>query len=129
MALEADEGVADFGDAAELVGGVGEGGGTISVQVLNELAHFARRKMHLSWSETRAVLSTNRALMPAQPLTVEVHATGLELAERYGLSTYDAMIDASALHADCETLWSEDMQDGLALENRLRVANPCRGAG
>jgi predicted nucleic acid-binding protein len=57
-------------------------------------------------------------------MTVEIHGTGLALAERYGLSTYDAMIAASALHADCDMLWSEDMQDGMIIENRMRVSNP-----
>jgi len=52
--------------------------------------------------------------------------TGLALAERYGLSIYDAMIAASALHADCDRLWSEDMQDGMLIEQRLRIANPFR---
>ena len=33
-------------------------GGTISVQVLNELTNVARRKMRLSWEETRMFLST-----------------------------------------------------------------------
>jgi hypothetical protein len=44
-----------------------------------------------------------RALLPVQPLTMEVHETGLALAERCGPSTWDAMIAASALHADCDT--------------------------
>jgi len=48
------------------------------------------------------------------------------LAERYGVSIYDAMIAASALQADCEALWSEDMHDGIAIENRLRISNPFR---
>lgn len=103
-------------------------GGTISVQVLNEITNVARRKMDLSWAETRALLSAIRALLPVQPLTVEVHETGIALAERYGLSTFDAMIVASALHADCDTLWSEDMQDGMSIEKRLRIVNPFRGA-
>jgi predicted nucleic acid-binding protein len=62
--------------------------------------------------------------LPVHPLTVEIRETGLALAERYRLSIYDAMIAASALHADCDTLWSEDMQDGLVLDGRLRVVNP-----
>jgi len=99
-------------------------GGIISVQVLNEIANVARRKMGMSWTETRAFLSTIRGLLPVQTLTIDVHETGLELAERYGLSVYDAMIAASALHANCDTLWSEDMQDGVVLEGRLRVVNP-----
>ena len=101
-------------------------GGTISVQVLNELANVARRKMRMTWSETRALLSIIRALLPVQPITVEIHETGLALAERYGLSIYDAMIAASALHAECDTLWSEDMHDGMVIECQLRIANPFR---
>ncbi len=101
-------------------------GGTISVQVLNELANVARRKMRLSWTDTHALLSTIRALLPVQPITVGIHETGLELAERYGLSIYDAMIAASALHAECDTLWSEDIQDGVVIQDRLRIANPFR---
>jgi predicted nucleic acid-binding protein len=108
--------------AEELIGA----GGTISVQVLNEIANVARRKMGLSWTETRAFLSTMRSLLPVHPLTIEIHETGLAVAERFGLSTYDAMIAASALHADCDTLWSEDLQDGLALADRLRIVDPFR---
>lgn len=101
-------------------------GGAISVQVLNELANVARRKMRMSWAETHAFLDMLRRLLTVHPLTVETHETGLALAERYGFSTYDAMIAASALHAGCDTLWSEDMQDGLALDEGLRIVNPFR---
>lgn len=99
-------------------------GGAISVQVLNEFTHVARRKMQLSWTEIHAFLSVIRALLEVHPLTIEIHETGLVLAERHGLSTWDAMVVASALHADCDRLWSEDMQDGRIIENRLRIANP-----
>jgi predicted nucleic acid-binding protein len=33
------------------------------------------------------------------------------------------MIAAAALHADCEILWSEDMQDGLRIERKLQIRN------
>jgi predicted nucleic acid-binding protein len=62
-------------------------------------------------------------------LELESHETGLALAERYSLSPYDAMIAASALLADCDMLWSEDMQDGMTIENRLRIVNPFRVVG
>jgi predicted nucleic acid-binding protein len=103
-------------------------GGVISVQVLNEIANVLRRKMGMTWPETNAFLATIRGLLPVQPLAVETHETGLALAERYGLPIYDAMIAAAALQADCDTLWSEDMQDGMLLDGRLRVVNPFRAA-
>lgn len=99
-------------------------GGSISVQVLNELTNITRRKMQMSWADTHAFLNMLRDLLTIHPLTVETHDTGLRLAERYGLSTYDAMIAASALHAGCDTLWSEDMQHGMALDEGLRIVNP-----
>ena len=102
------------------------GGGAISVQVLNELTNVARRKMRMSWTDTHTFLSTLRALLTVHPVTIDTHETGLTLAERYNLSTYDAMIAASALHAGCDTLWSEDMQHGLALTEGLRIVNPFR---
>lgn len=101
-------------------------GGTISVQVLNEISNVARRKMGMSWTETHTFLTMIRGLLSAEPITVEIHETGLTLAERYGLSIYDAMIAASALHANCDTLWSEDMQDGMVVDDRLRIRNPFR---
>ena len=99
-------------------------GGDISVQVLNEIMNVARKKIKMSWAETHALLDTLRALLTVHPLTIEIHETGLRLAERYGFSTYDAMIAASALLAGCETLWSEDMQHGMKLDEGLRILNP-----
>ncbi|TIP29266.1 MAG: PIN domain-containing protein [Mesorhizobium sp.] len=101
-------------------------GGAISVQVLNELSNVARRKMRLSWMETHTFLVTLRGLLTVHPITIETHETGLALAERYSFSIYDAMIAAAALHAGCDTLWSEDMQHGMALDEGLRIANPFR---
>ena len=103
-------------------------GATISVQVLNELANVTRRKMGLSWPETRAFLSTVRLLLSVEPVTADVHELGLAIAERYAFSIFDAMIVASALQADCGTLWSEDMHDGLVIENKLRITNPFRSS-
>jgi predicted nucleic acid-binding protein len=57
-------------------------GGIISVQVLNEIANVTRRKMGMSWTQTRAFLSTICGLLPVQTLTIEIHETGLVLAER-----------------------------------------------
>jgi predicted nucleic acid-binding protein len=84
--------------------------------------------MRLSWAETHAFLAILRDLLTVHPMTIDVHETGRALAERHGLSTYDAMIAASALHAGCDTLWSEDMQHGMKLGEGPRILNPFRVA-
>jgi len=99
-------------------------GGTISVQVLDEIANVSRRKMGLSWAETRSFLLMIRGLLEVEPITIEIHDVGISLAERYQLSVYDSMIVSAALSAECDTLLSEDLQDGLLINGRLRVLNP-----
>jgi predicted nucleic acid-binding protein len=99
-------------------------GGLISVQVLNEITNVARRKLAMSWVEINEVLALIRSICPTEPLTIETHDRGRLVAERYGISVYDAMIVAAALLAGCKTLYSEDMQDGLLIEHQLHICNP-----
>ena len=101
-------------------------GGVVSVQVLNEFASVASRKLKMSIAEIREVLGAIRAVCTIVPISEETHDAGLRVAERYGLSVYDAMIVASALLAGCATVISEDMQDGQILEGRLNIRNPFR---
>jgi len=48
------------------------------------------------------------------------------MAKRHGYGIFDALIVAAALRAECETLWSEDMQHGAVIGERLRIVNPFR---
>ncbi len=60
---------------------------------------------------------------PITPVTV---IAALAIAERYGFSHFDSLIIATAMDAGCDTLYSEDMQDGQLIDNRLTVINPFR---
>jgi len=101
-------------------------GGTISVQVLNEATHVLRGKLAFSWPETLDFLNLIRGLVTIEPVTLQTHETALAMAQRYQISIYDALIAAAALHADCDTLLSEDMQHNLLLAGHLRIRNPFR---
>lgn len=114
----------DDGPKAERAAAILAGRPRISVQVLNEAMVNCRRKAGLSWDETGAFLAGIRALCPVEDVTLQTHDVGRALAERYGWSVYDAMIVAAALRAGCTRLWSEDLQDGQLVEDRLRIANP-----
>ena len=99
-------------------------GGVVSVQVLNEFASATSRKLKMSIAEIREMLATIRAICKVVPVSEETHDLGLQVAEQYGLSIYDAMIVASAVLAGCKTIVSEDMQDGQIVQGGLRVWNP-----
>jgi predicted nucleic acid-binding protein len=100
-------------------------GGVISVQVLNELANVSRRRLGMSWEEVGEALAAIRTLCPSPlPLTSQVHEAGLRIAATYGYGVYDGLIVAAALEAECDTLYSEDLQDGQVIDGRLTIRNP-----
>jgi predicted nucleic acid-binding protein len=98
-------------------------GGTISVQVLNEFAAVASRKLAMSISEIREVLSTVRAICAVKPLDIETHELALDMAERHRFSIYDGLIVAAAERAGCTVLYTEDLQHGQMIE-KLQIRNP-----
>jgi predicted nucleic acid-binding protein len=107
-----------------------ERGCTISVQGLNEFVNVARRKLGHSWDEIRAALAVIRDLSPiVVPIDLDTHEAALRLAERYGFAMFDALMVATASKAGCTTLWSKDMQDGMLIDGKLRIANPFRLSG
>lgn len=116
--LSADPAKADRAEELLAIGGI------ISVQVLNEFAAVTSRKLGMEWPEIREVLAQIRVVCPVEPISVDTHDKAVQLAERYGLSTYDALIVAAAMLAGSTTLYSEDMQDGMVIERQLTIRNP-----
>lgn len=101
-------------------------GGVISVQVLNEFAAVASRKLRMSWPEIREILDTIRAVCRVEPVTDRTHDRAMVLAQRHGFSVDDGLILASALLAGCTVLLSEGLQDDQRIDDRLSVRNPFR---
>ncbi len=101
------------------------GGGVVSVQVLNELASVASRKLRMSWRNVTAALADIKILCPSPiPVTVEIQDAALRLAARHGYHIYDALIVAAALEGECSILYSEDLQGGQVIDGRLTIRNP-----
>lgn len=98
--------------------------GMISVQVLNETLANCLYKAKMSWNEADQFLDGVRHLCTVTDFSAKTHDIGRALGARYKFSVYDAMIIAAALEANCTTLYSEDMQDGLLVEDQIRIVNP-----
>jgi predicted nucleic acid-binding protein len=58
------------------------------------------------------------------PVTADTIREAVRLAARYQLSHWDSLIVAAALLAECETLYSEDLQHRQVFDDRLTVINP-----
>jgi predicted nucleic acid-binding protein len=102
-------------------------GGVVSVQVLNEFASVASRKLAMTIAEIREILTTIRAACAVMPLDIETHDLGLDIAERHRFSIYDALIVAAAVRAGCAILYTEDLQHGQIIE-KLQIQNPFEGS-
>jgi predicted nucleic acid-binding protein len=98
--------------------------GVVSVQVLNEFAAVALRKLKMPLNEVREILDTIRAVCAVEPVTVETHDRGLAVIERYKFSLYDSMLVAAALIAGAKIIYSEDLQHGQLIDNQLRITSP-----
>jgi predicted nucleic acid-binding protein len=99
-------------------------GGTISVQVLNEFANVAAKKLGFSWREVCDALHALRsAFGEPVPITVSLHAEAVGIAERHRLSFYDALILAAAREAGCREVLTEDLRDGAVLDG-VSIRNP-----
>jgi predicted nucleic acid-binding protein len=96
----------------------------ISTQVINEFHNVARRKLGLDLP-TRHRVATD-LLQSCRVIAVDqaIVAAAMQIEARYQVSYWDALILAAALAAGCDTLFSEDMQDGQLFEGRLAVRNP-----
>ena len=104
-------------------------GGTISVQVLNELTNLLRKKDNRSWRDIELVLDdVDNALDMALPLTAATSRSAFALARDHGFSYYDTLIVAAAIEAGCDTLYSEDLQHGRNIGG-LTIINPFLGGG
>jgi predicted nucleic acid-binding protein len=100
----------------------------ISPQVVAEYCNVMLRNGQAdAWVQAnlRAMVACSRL----QPANADVLATALALRNRPGFSFWDCQIVAATLQARCATLWTEDLQHGPLIEDRLRVLNPLRAPG
>jgi predicted nucleic acid-binding protein len=102
-----------------------EAGPRLSVQLLNEFCNVGRRKRRLTWAELEEELGQIENLAEAiMPVDVWDNIKARRIAQRYSLSFYDSLMLAVALASQVETFYSEDMQHGLVIDDRLTILNP-----
>jgi predicted nucleic acid-binding protein len=99
----------------------------ISTQVVMETLNVVIKK--LKFSRTNAFkharfLLHNSVCTAISKSTLEL---SFEIASKYDYSHWDCLIIASALEADCNTLYSEDLQDGQKI-GQLTIHNPFKEA-
>ena len=95
-----------------------------STQVINEVCANALRKAAFTEAQIQTLIESFQSRCLVVTPNIETLTTASSLRSRYHFSFWDGLIVASALSASAEILYSEDMQDGLAAEQRLTIVNP-----
>jgi len=96
----------------------------ISIQVVNEFLNVLTGKQRVPRDVANRYARILLRRCQVVPVTAQVVETALQIGESYQCSHWDALIIAAALLAGCNTLYSEDLQDGQVFEGRLTVRNP-----
>ncbi|MBK6767449.1 MAG: PIN domain-containing protein [Ardenticatenales bacterium] len=103
------------------------GRGCLSVQVLQEFyVNITRKVPHpLNVAEAADIVSDLSTWDVHTPTAADV-LDAIRLAERYGITFWDAMILVSAQSLGCEVVWSEDLNASQRYGS-VQVLNPLAG--
>ena len=99
-------------------------GVTVSAQVVNETANVLLRKQGTALAIAHEIAESLLDLADVMPVNEQTIRKAIQISKRYGFSHWDSLIVAAALQADCTVLYSEDMQHGQIIDDRLTITNP-----
>ena len=94
-----------------------------STQVLNETCNILTKKYPSPKEKIERVLNSIIESCTMITITCEYPKRALDYHFKYSISYYDALMVVAALDAGCKYLITEDMQDGLVIDNKLQIVN------
>ncbi len=98
----------------------------ISTQIISEVCVNLIKKIQFSEEDIQNLITSFYEKYTVVEISKEILLKASELRKQNSLSYWDSVVVASALYPDTNILYSEDMQDGLIVENKLVVTNPFR---
>lgn len=96
----------------------------LSTQVINEVCFNLVKKENFNEIQIKQIIDRFYFDYETIELNKKMLLSASDLRGRYSFSFWDDLIVASALAANAEILYSEDMQNGLSVENKLKIINP-----
>lgn len=100
--------------------------GVISTQVLNEFVVVITGKVKhpLPIDDVAAILKKFKDNFEIRLTGMPDITKALSIVKKFKLSYWDSLIIATAMNTRCSVLYTEDLQDGLVIENSMRIINP-----
>lgn len=96
----------------------------VSSQVITEFMAVTTKKQILEYEQTIVFSNEFMDIFDFVPISKDTIRLSFDITNKYKYSTWDSLIIASALESNCANLYTEDMQDGQIIEDRLTIINP-----
>jgi predicted nucleic acid-binding protein len=96
----------------------------ISTQVISEYLNVIKRISKMSKSDLLKICTEWLEDCQIQSVSLSTIKLAHHLVQRYDFQLFDSIIVASALEAECDILYSEDLHHGLIVEDKLTILNP-----
>lgn len=97
----------------------------VSTQVLNELFNVIAIKHKLmSKTDAKFIIKEIMENFYVSIVNTDTILKAIDLSNKYQLSYFDSLMIASALLENCSKFYSEDMHNGLLIENKFKIKNP-----
>ena len=98
----------------------------ISVQVINEFINITSNKIKypVPAAKQKEIIELLNDLFLVSSLNINTSVNALDISIKYKLSFWDSLILSSAIENNCSILFTEDMQDGQYIEDKLKIINP-----
>ena len=94
-----------------------------STQVLNEIINIFTKKYPMPNEQVKLLLKSISELAEIVVINQTLIDHALHLHYQYKVSYYDCLMIAAAIYSGCQYIISEDMQDGIVIENSLKIVN------
>jgi len=96
----------------------------VSSQVISEYLNVMKRNFKMPKQKLIHLCSLWLERCSVQPVILSTIKLAHNLVDKYDFQIFDGIIVAAALEANCDILYSEDMQDRQTIENQLNIVNP-----
>jgi predicted nucleic acid-binding protein len=96
----------------------------ISTQVISEYLNIIKKISKMNKSDLLRMCAEWLEDCKIQPVSLSTIKLAYHLVQKYDFQLFDSIIVASALEAECDILYSEDMHHGLIVEDKLKILNP-----
>jgi predicted nucleic acid-binding protein len=96
----------------------------VSSQVISQYLNVLKRNLKLQKHELMQLCTLWLEKCTIQPVILSTIKLAQDLIGKYDFQVFDGIIVAAALEADCDIIYSEDMQNGQIIENSLKIVNP-----